>query len=197
MEALRTGLTDLIHRRDFYDAESWKSVSLGKEARDYLARDRASLSEDELARMNRLAVEGAFSAHFRRRSPHSISLTYLGFEITPRLPFSQQQAETFIKEVLLSGTMNWVVGPFGMIAALLVTSTIIPQMFDPGSITLLMSKPVSKSLLFVAKFIGGCAVRAAQRGAADRRAVADFGDAVRHLEPRHPVVHSRSSCSCS
>jgi hypothetical protein len=30
-------------------------------------------------------------------------------------------------------------------------------MFDPGSITLLLSKPVSRSLLFTAKFLGGCA----------------------------------------
>ena len=53
--------------------------------------------------------------------------------------------------------MGWIVGVFGMIAAILVTSTIIPQMFEPGSITLLLSKPVSRSLLFTAKFLGACA----------------------------------------
>ena len=41
--------------------------------------------------------------------------------------------------------MGWIVGVFGMIAAILVTSTIIPQMFEPGSIKLLLSKPVSRS----------------------------------------------------
>ncbi|MDX1946911.1 MAG: ABC transporter permease subunit [Pirellulaceae bacterium] len=155
MEALRTSLTNLIHRRDLYDATAFKNVSLGKEARDLQARGLDKLSDDELARFHRLAIEAAFPGHIRRRPPHSVSITYLVLE-SPTLPFSKEQADNFIKEWVISNEMSWIIGPLGMIAALLVTSTIIPQMFDPGSITLLLSKPVSKSLLFIAKFLGGC-----------------------------------------
>jgi ABC-type transport system involved in multi-copper enzyme maturation permease subunit len=157
MEALRTSLTTLVHRRDLYDAESWEGVSPSKECRDYLAQPREQLSNDEVARMNRLLVEAAFPAHFRSRSAHSISLTYVGMDISGKLPFSKEQADSFIKQWVLSWTMSTVVGIAGVVAAILVTSTIIPQMFEPGSITLLLSKPLSRSLLFVAKFVGGCA----------------------------------------
>jgi hypothetical protein len=157
METLRAELNRLIHRRDLYDEAAWKGITLPGEARDLVARPRHELSEQELARMNRLLIESAFPAHFRNRSPHAVSLTYLGFDFTGPLPFSKERVETFLKEWVLSTTMSTVVGIIGIIAAILVTSTIIPQMFDPGSITLLLSKPVSRSLLFIAKFLGGCA----------------------------------------
>ena len=140
--------------------------------------------------MNRLLIEAAFPAHFRSRSPHSISVTYLGMDASEPLPFSKQQADSFIKEWVLTTTMSWIVGMFGMIAAILVTSTIIPQMFEPGSITLLLSKPVSRSLLFISKFLGGCAFILLNVALPHRRPVADRGLAVRHLEPGHAVVHS-------
>ena len=156
MDALRRGLNKLVADRDFYQAADWEGVALPKEARDLVARPRGELSNDELARMNRLLIESGYRAHIRSRSPNSIRVTYLGFASDP-LPFSKQQADNFVKEWVLTTAMGWIVGVFGMIAAILVTSAIIPQMFDPGSITLLLSKPISRSLLFTSKFLGGCA----------------------------------------
>ncbi|MEX2173940.1 MAG: ABC transporter permease, partial [Pirellulaceae bacterium] len=156
MDTLREGLNELIHRRDFYRADDWSEASLPQEAKDYLARPRDDLSRDELARLNRLLIETPFRAHIHTRSAQSISVSYFGMASDP-LPFTKQQADNFVKEWVLTTAMNWIVGVFGMIAAILVTSAIIPQMFDPGSITLLLSKPVSRSLLFTAKFLGGCA----------------------------------------
>ncbi len=156
MDALREALNKLIQDRDLYTEADWKGVSLPKEAKDYLARPRDELSAAEVARMNRLLIEAPFRAYINSRSPQSISVTYFTFA-TESFPFSKEQADNFIKEWVLTSAMSWIVGVFGMIAAILVTSGIIPQMFDPGSITLLLSKPVSRSLLFTAKFIGGCA----------------------------------------
>ncbi|MDP6723504.1 MAG: ABC transporter permease subunit, partial [Pirellulaceae bacterium] len=51
----------------------------------------------------------------------------------------------------------WFVGAIGIVIAILVTAPIIPQMFDPGSLHLLLSKPISRWLLFLSKFVGGCA----------------------------------------
>jgi len=39
----------------------------------------------------------------------------------------------------------------------LVTSSIIPDMLQPGSLHLLLSKPISRPLLLLSKFVGGCA----------------------------------------
>lgn len=156
VEALRKNLNKLIARDDFYDAESWSEMPLPKEAKDFLARGADKLSKVELQRMNRLLIEAAFPAHFAWRSKDSISITYFWLASDP-LPFTKKQVEYFIKEWVLTSAMDWIVGVFGLIAAILITSTVIPQMFEPGSITLLLSKPVSRSLLYTAKFLGACA----------------------------------------
>ena len=45
----------------------------------------------------------------------------------------------------------------GTMIAILVTAPIVPRMFEAGAIDLLLSKPVSRSLVFLSKFFGGCA----------------------------------------
>lgn len=156
LEALQTGLNKLLALPDLYRAEDWKDVELPKEAREFIARPAASLSKEEQARLNRLLIESAAPANFRPRAVHSICISYLWFASDP-LPFSKEQVDSFIKEWVLWTVMTWLVGGVGMVAAILVTSNIIPQIFDPGSINLLLSKPISRSLLFVSKFLGGCA----------------------------------------
>ena len=156
IRALRVGLNKIIERPDFYEAELWSDVSLTKEAKNLLDRGVGKLLKMELARLNRLLIEAAFPNDFNWRTSDSISIAYSGFASDP-LPFSKKQIDSFIKEWVLTSAMDWIVGVFGLIAALLITSNVIPQMFEPGSITLLLSKPVSRSLLFTAKFIGACA----------------------------------------
>jgi hypothetical protein len=156
LTTLRKSLNKLLARRDFYRAEDWQVASLSQEARELLARKPAQLSTAELTRLNRLLIESPLQAHFAWRSPQSLAIGYFGLESDP-LPFGKAQVEMFIKQWVLTSVMSWIVGVFGMIAAILVTSTVIPQMFEPGSITLLLSKPISRSLLFTAKYIGACA----------------------------------------
>ncbi len=156
VNALRKNLNKLITRPDFYEAKAWGELSLPKEAKDFVTRGTDNLSKIELQRMNRLLIEAAFPSNFSWRSSDSISITYFWLASDP-LPFTKKQVEYFIKEWVLTSVMDWIVGVFGLIAAILITSTVIPQMFEPGSITLLLSKPVSRSLLFTAKFVGACA----------------------------------------
>jgi hypothetical protein len=156
LTTLRKSLNKLLARRDFYRQEDWQDASLSQEARDLLARPRDQLSTAELTRLNRLLIEGPLQSYFAWRSPQSLSIAYFGLATDP-LPFGKAQVEMFIKQWVLTSVMSWIVGVFGMIAAILVTSTVIPQMFEPGSITLLLSKPISRSLLFTAKFLGACA----------------------------------------
>ena len=48
-------------------------------------------------------------------------------------------------------------GVAGVFVAVLVTASMIPQTFEAGSVDLLLSKPVDRGWLFLAKFVGGCA----------------------------------------
>jgi ABC-type transport system involved in multi-copper enzyme maturation permease subunit len=44
----------------------------------------------------------------------------------------------------------------GILIGILVTSNMIPETFEPGSLNLLLSKPILRWGLFIAKFLGGC-----------------------------------------
>ncbi len=155
MNALRDGLNGLLKNPDLHRPEDWNGVDLPREAREYLARPAGSLAADEQERLNRLLIESAAPANFRPRATHSIAVSYLWFASDP-IPFSKDQLDSFIKEWVLWTVMTWLVGGVGIVASILVTSNIMPQIFDPGSINLLLSKPISRSLLFAAKFLGGC-----------------------------------------
>lgn len=92
-----------------------------------------------------------------RSEQKALYMTYLGFDCPWKpFPISREQATPVLK-MLLAGIMNFFVGTLGVLAAILVTSSIIPQAYEPGAIDLLLSKPVSRSLLFLTKFAGGCA----------------------------------------
>ena len=156
VEALSKGLKELVDKEDFYEPGVWKEESLPKEARDYIAK-RSELTAEERARLNRLLIEAAAPSQFTRREAQSIAVSYLWMESSESLPFTKTQTDSFIKEVIVPGLMTFLVGIVGVFVAILVTSPVIPQMFEPGSINLLLSKPVQRSAVYLAKFFGGCA----------------------------------------
>lgn len=155
-QALREALNGLIHRPDLYDPAAWNIGELPREAQDLLARPRASLSALELARLNRLLIQTPFDRHIRSRAGQAVQLRYGSLDFDP-LPLNKRQLDDLLAQWVLPTVIGWIVGGFGMVGAILVTSGIIPQMFEPGSIALLLSKPLSRSALLVTKFLGGCA----------------------------------------
>jgi hypothetical protein len=153
---LRESLAKLMEREDFYSAEAWRSVDLRAEARRLAVADPAELSEQEIGRRNRLALEAAFPELIRISRPKSTQFTYLGMDVGWPIPFGADDLqEQLLPWIVL--VLDWAVGPVGIFVAVLVTASIIPQMFDAGALNLLLSKPISRSLLFLFKFLGGCA----------------------------------------
>ena len=156
-QKLVSSLNELLQRKGLHDPQLWPAPSLSKEARDLAEKPRDQLSRDELGRLNRLLIESALPGQFAYRSAESVRPTYLGFVLMEQFPFSKTQTETVLRDWILPWAMQIIVGMIGILTAVLVTSPIVPQMFEPGSINLLLSKPVSRSLLFLSKFVGGCA----------------------------------------
>lgn len=154
---LLEALNGLLPSRKLYDAKAWTETPVGKEAQDLLAQGIEQLPEAELARLNRLLVEAAYTKYFRPQPPRQIIITYLGFNFSPPIRMSEKRVKQYIEQLVLPAVIGLLVGFLGVLAAILVTAPIIPQMFDPGSLSLLLSKPISRSLLFLAKFFGGCA----------------------------------------
>lgn len=153
IDALNTALKN----RQLYDQQAWTGVLLGSESRELLDQGVAQLSDTDLARLNRLLIETPYQEFFRTQPPKQIFITYIGFKISPPIRASEKLVRQIVEGMVLPGIMQVLVGFIGVLAAILVTAPIIPQMFDPGALSLLLSKPVSRSLMFLAKFVGGCA----------------------------------------
>ncbi|MHB8952609.1 MAG: ABC transporter permease subunit [Pirellulaceae bacterium] len=150
-------LNELLKIRELYDEQAWTGIMLGTEGRELLAQGIDTLSDDDLARLNRLLIETAYQEHFQPQPPKQILVTYFGAKISPPIRVSEKRVKQFVEQLVLPAVIGILVGFIGVLTAILVTAPIIPHMFDPGSLSLLLSKPVSRSLMFLAKFVGGCA----------------------------------------
>ncbi len=108
-ERLASSLDELIARDDFYQSESFKSVTLNGEAKRYLPH-REELAEPELRRFNRLLLEAAF--------PDEIVPTYPALIYWPTWTRSEDDPRTrtsalamhepfmiYIKAALLTGVL--------------------------------------------------------------------------------------------
>jgi len=153
----RTAVNKMIEDREFYDKEVFESVQIvSGELKELHERGVDQLSDREAARFNRLLLEASFPDLIRTSPPTSIQFVYGWADLGGGVPLRG----TTLRENMRSQfafVFSWVVGPVGLLIAILVTASIIPQMFEPGSLHLLLSKPVSRSLLFLARYFGGCA----------------------------------------
>ena len=153
--SLFSGLNEVIENPEFYRAEDWEGVSLSGEARELIESGPDKLSEERVRRLNRLLVARALSPSietggtalefwyaFWKIDFLTTSMTHQQFAqmLTTQLPY-------YFEKFVLS---------IGMFIAILVTANMIPDTFEPGSLNLLLSKPVARWATYVAKFFGGC-----------------------------------------
>ncbi len=157
LNQVTAALNKLLEKRDLYEEANWANALLGSEARELLERERNELTDDELARLNRLLIETPYEEYFRPQPPKQIAITYLGMKTLPPFRYSERRVKQAIELVVVPLMLEFLLGPIGLLSAIVVTASIIPLMFDSGSLSLLLSKPLSRSLMFLAKFTGGCA----------------------------------------
>ena len=157
VDALTQSLNRILKLENFYDRNSWRDVDLSLEARTFFAEEKKrKLESDEIARRNRVLLENAFVGLVQQSPATSLQFQYAFYKLADPMPVRRQQLTSVVQSAL-----PWLIDKgllaIGLFIAILVTAPTIPQMFDPGSLHLLLSKPVSRSMLFLAKFIGGCA----------------------------------------
>ena len=152
---LLPALNEVIEDREFYQEKDWEGVSLSEEAKELIEIGPENLSDERLKRMNRLLIARALSPSIEAGDTAlefwyaiwkwdflTTSLTHQQFAqmLTTQLPY-------YFDKFVLS---------IGLFIAILVTANMIPETFEPGSLNLLLSKPVSRWAMYVAKFAGGC-----------------------------------------
>ena len=75
------GMNAFLEKRDFYDAASWRDVTLKPQAKELLDKGIGKLSDPELVWLNRLLIESAF--------PQAISPTDVPHHIHENAPFAR------------------------------------------------------------------------------------------------------------
>jgi hypothetical protein len=146
-------LDGLLAKKDLYDESYWAGTTLGPEIQRLVDRGVEKLTPDELARLNRLLLEAAYPREIAHSRSRDVSFGYFGYRPFPNFPGKRKE----IIDSTTSAVMGFFVGVVGIFVAILVTASIMPHTFEAGAVDLLLSKPVSRSLVYVTKYLGGCA----------------------------------------
>jgi hypothetical protein len=157
LDVFADGLNELYASDDWYDARVWESTPRLRELRELESLPPGELTEELRQRRARLRIEAALPGVFESRGSRSIALTYAGIAFPTIFQVEKAQFQLLLNHFALRMIIDWVLGFAMIFLGILVTAAIIPDMLQPGTLHLLLSKPVSRSLLFLAKFLGGCA----------------------------------------
>lgn len=144
----------LIEESNFETDDYWTDRIDGSEARQLLER-KGSLSTDNLKRLRRLLIQESFRGQLQPPSDSSIAI---GYVIVPSATFNLQDVSRMDLESIVRIWIPYILDKFfltiGIMFAILVTASLIPQMLEEGSLYLLLSKPMSRPVLLVTKYLG-------------------------------------------
>ncbi|HMP80498.1 MAG TPA: ABC transporter permease, partial [Pirellulaceae bacterium] len=156
-QPLVEALNDVLGQRDFFDADAWIGQFIEDESREWIEQGTDRLSEEQVRRLNRLLLSRALRPDLNPAEQSKIETRYGPWRIDFLTATTTQQQ--LARE--LSGWVSYIFDKFvlsiGLVIAILVTSNMVPEMFEPGSLNLLLSKPISRTWLLISKFVGGCA----------------------------------------
>ncbi len=150
------GLNGIIENPDFYRSDDWVGRPLPGEADGLLGQGLENLTGQRQRRLNRLLLATALSPNVTRGET-ALDFYYGPWrvEIFSQRGFTHQEFSQLLTDQLPIYFDKFVMS-IGLLIAILVTANMIPDMFEPGSLNLLLSKPISRWGLYVSKFIGGC-----------------------------------------
>jgi hypothetical protein len=144
-------LQEILPSRKLYDADAWAGIELPDDARELLAGGVDNLDDDDVPRLNRLLLEAAYPEEIAASREQAVLVSYLIWR-WGTVPMRKKM----LVDMAINTVVGFFVGVVGIFAGVLVTASIIPQTYAAGAIDLLLSKPISRSLLFLTKYFGGC-----------------------------------------
>ena len=155
--ALADGLNELLDEESWYDQDAWDNTLRLRELRDLNELTDQELSESLRRRRARLRIESALPGVFQGRSARSIVMTYAGIDFRADFQIDKPQFVNLINQIVIPLITGLLLGFMVVFLGILVTASIVPEMLQPGSLHLLLSKPISRSMLLLSKYVGGCA----------------------------------------
>lgn len=145
-------INELLKKNEFYDPVAFEKVELDEELR---MPNADTLTASELSNRNLRRLEKVFASSISVSERSALSLSYAGFDLTGPLPILPSQMKKTV-DGIITIVLGFFLGIVGVFASLLFTAPLIPRTFEPGEISLLLSKPIYRSMLYLTKFFGGC-----------------------------------------
>ena len=146
---------DLISDETFYDPAVFADLELNEEGQDLLEQ-LDSLSNEESARLNRLLLEAIYSLELAKSPATVIRFTYLGMEMPAESMVITQRELQLFSTITIPWILDKLVLSIGVLIAILFTANMVPETLEPGSLNLLLSKPIRRWGLFLSKYLGAC-----------------------------------------
>jgi len=148
-------LNAMIQSPSFYRAEDWDRFSVVPEAESLLKDGYENLTEERMRRVNRLLIGKALPKLVK---PNASSMSvYYWFYHHPAWDINYSQQEiAFGASSITSGIFDKFLLSIGLLVGIVVTANVMPQMFDPGTLNLLLSKPITRTGLYLTRFAGAC-----------------------------------------
>ncbi len=150
-------LNQIIEGDSLYDEEFYKDRYLPVEASDLIEEGIENLNKAQLRRLNRKLVEYSLAGFIREGPASSLNISYLVW--SPeflRFNFTRGDLKKWISSYL-PFALDKIILAFGMLIAVIITASLIPDMLQANSLNLLLSKPITRWGLLLSKFVGGCA----------------------------------------
>lgn len=159
-ERLIEKLNEIISQPGFYHPEDWQDRALPTEAKELIDSGVGTLSEIRSKRLNRLLLAQIFPGFIDSGNSSALTIKYAIWDSPIPITMTHQQFAQMLTSSTPWMSLPWyfekLVLSVGLLIAIIVTANMIPDMFEPGSLNLLLSKPISRWGLFTSKFFGGC-----------------------------------------
>ncbi len=154
--SLIADLNTIMQQDDFYDPAIWKSRVLDSETQGLIDEGPTKLSKPLQNRLNRILIKASLQT-MPAPQKASAKIYYGPFHASIVPPDLGRATILLALKSTLSLILDKFVMSLGLLIAIIVTAGMIPEMFDPGSLNLLLSKPISRFGLLISKFVGGTA----------------------------------------
>ena len=148
-------LNAMIQDPSFYREEDWGRFSVVPEAESLLEKGYENLNEKRMRRVNRLLIGKALPGLATSNAP-AMSIHYWFYHHPAWDVNMSQQDVASVASSTTSELFDKFLLSIGLLIGIVVTANVMPQMFDPGTLNLLLSKPITRTGLYLTRFAGGC-----------------------------------------
>lgn len=151
--AIGDAFRNLVKQDDWFDAKYLNK----EEASEELLKlaEETNLASEKMWRRNRLAFDNLFPLEIRPSGGTVMQFGWLGMYPFEALALTRAEFQIFAT-ITIPWILDKLVLSIGVLIAILFTANMVPELLEPGSLNLLLSKPMSRTGLFVSKFIGAC-----------------------------------------